>query len=307
MVTDKYNRPLTAIRISITQRCNLNCIYCHREGQDQVYDREMTVDEIIKILELSTHFGIKKVKYTGGEPLLREDLPEIIQESRKIAAIKDISIVTNGILLEKYAQKLSSVGLDRINVTLDTLDPQIYAKITNYEDSLIDQVINGIMTALEYGINLIKVNMVLLKDMNTAELSDLIAFCKEHNLILQLIELIPTNDLNFFEKYHVDMTEIEAYLIPRSKSIKTRKMQNRKKYFLKDGVEVEIVNPFHNSKFCSNCHRIRITSSGMIKPCLMQNNNLVDILTPLRNGASNEELTKLFQFAVDLREPYCKE
>jgi len=306
MVVDKYNRPLTAIRISITQRCNLDCIYCHREGQDQIMNGEMTLDEIIKILELSTYFGIKKVKYTGGEPLLREDLPEIIQESRKISGIQDISVVTNGILLEKYAQKLSSAGLDRINVTLDTLDPQIYAEITNNEGSLIDQVKVGIIEAINCGIKLIKVNMVLLKDMNTGELTNLIAFCKEHDLILQLIELIPTNNLDFFEKYHVDMNEIEAYLAPKTKLIKIRKMQNRKKYFLKDGIEVEIVNPFHNSKFCANCHRIRITSSGMIKPCLMQNNNLVDILTPLRNGASDDELLKQFQYAVDLREPYCK-
>jgi len=306
MVTDKYNRPLTAIRISITQRCNLNCIYCHREGQDSKYEREMTVDEIIRILNLSTRFGIKKVKYTGGEPLLREDISEIIKESRKITDIKDISIVTNGILLEKYAQKLSMAGLDRINVSLDTLDPQLYADITNHEGSLVVQVQNGIKSALNAGIKLIKVNMVLLKDVNTSEISDLIDFCKTHHLILQLIELVPTNDFDLFKKYHVDMNEIEAYLTPRTKSIKTRKTQNRKKYFLREGVEVEIVNPFHNSKFCANCHRIRITSSGMIKPCLMQNNNLVDVLTPLRNGASDAELAELFQHAIDLREPYCK-
>jgi cyclic pyranopterin phosphate synthase len=306
MATDKYNRPLTSIRISITQRCNLNCIYCHREGQDSKSDREMTVDEIIRILKLSTRFGIKKVKYTGGEPLLREDLPEIIQKSRKITDLEDISIVTNGTLLENYAQKLSKAGLDRINVTLDTLDPQLYADITNNKGALVDQVQNGIKAALSVGIEVIKVNMVLLKDINTAEISSLIDFCKTHHLILQLIELVPTKNLDLFKQYHVDMNEIEAYLTPRTKSIKIRKTQNRKKYFLKDGVEVEIVNPFHNSKFCANCHRLRITSSGMIKPCLMRNDNLVDILTPLRNGASDEELAKLFQRAIDLREPYCK-
>jgi len=306
MVTDKYNRPVTSIRISITQRCNLNCIYCHREGQGAESDREMTVDEIIRILNLSTGFGIKKVKYTGGEPLLREDLPEILQESRKITDIKDISIVTNGILLEKYAQNLSKAGLDRINVTLDTLDSQLYADITKHEGSLVDQVQTGIKAALNAGIKVIKVNMVLLKNINTHEISDLISFCKTYNLILQLIELVPTSNLDVFKKYHVDMNEIEAYLIPRTKSIKTRKTQNRKKYFLSDGVEVEVVNPFHNSKFCANCHRLRITSSGMIKPCLMRNDNLVDILTPLRNGASDEELAKLFQRAIDAREPYCK-
>ncbi|MDD1777367.1 MAG: radical SAM protein, partial [Candidatus Helarchaeota archaeon] len=155
MVTDKYNRPVTSIRISITQRCNLDCIYCHREGQGAESEREMTVDEIIRILNLSTRFGINKVKYTGGEPLLREDLPEIIQESHKITDIKDISIVSNGILLEKYAQKLSKAGLDRINVTLDTLDPQLYADITNHEGSLVDQVQNGIKAALNAGIKVI--------------------------------------------------------------------------------------------------------------------------------------------------------
>ncbi len=306
MVIDNYNRPLTAIRISVTQRCNLNCIYCHREGEDSPSNGEMTLEEIIRILELATHFGIKKVKYTGGEPLLREDLSEIIHESRKISQIQDISLVTNGVLLEKFAGKLKSAGLDRINVTLDTLDPQIYASITNNEGLLVDRVKNGIMEALKCGIKLVKVNMVLLKDVNISEISDLIRFCKAHNLILQLIELIPAHDTAFFEKYHVDMNEIEAYLTPRTESIKIRKMQNRHKYFLQEGVEVEIVNPFHNSEFCANCHRIRITSSGKIKPCLLRNDNLVDILTPLRKGASERELERLFQQAIDLREPYCK-
>lgn len=306
MVLDKFNRPLTAIRISITQRCNLNCIYCHREGESENNQREMTVDEIIEIVRLSNEFGITKVKYTGGEPLLREDLPEIIHETNKIPSIEDVSVVTNGILLEKYAKKLCSGGLNRINVSLDTLDPQKYAKITGQNSSLIDQVKKGILEALKCGIAPIKLNMVLLKGVNRTEVPELITFAKENSLILQLIELVPMDSLSVFEQYHMDLDDIEEYLEVQIKNTKIRDMQNRKKYYLKNGAEIEIVKPFHNSKFCANCHRIRITSTGMIKPCLMRNDNLIDILTPIQNGRSNKELYKLFQQAIERREPFCK-
>ncbi|NVM27585.1 MAG: GTP 3',8-cyclase MoaA [Candidatus Helarchaeota archaeon] len=303
---DKFNRPLTAIRISITQRCNLDCIYCHHEGENARNLKEMIVDEIIKVVRISTQFGITKVKYTGGEPLLRNDLIEIIQKTRNIPKISDISVVTNGILLEKYAKKLCNAGLDRINVSLDTLCPETYANITKHSGKLIDQVEKGIIEALNCGIAPIKLNMVLLKGVNEAEIEDLIAFTKNRNLILQLIELVPLSNSELFNTYHVNLTEIEENLKTQIISTKIRDMQNRKKYFLENGAEIEMVKPFHNSKFCANCHRIRITSTGMIKPCLMRNDNLIDILTPIRKGVPDEKLYKLFQHAIDLREPYCK-
>ena len=306
MVLDKFNRPLTAIRISITQRCNLDCIYCHHEGENARNLKEMTVDEIIKVVQISTRIGITKVKYTGGEPLLRSDVIEIIQKTRNIPEINDISVVTNGILLEKYAKKLCNAGLDRINVSLDTLCPETYAKITKHSGRLIDQVEKGIIEALNCGIAPIKLNMVLLKSINEAEIEDLIAFTKNRSLILQLIELVPLSNSGLFNTYYVNLTEIEENLKTQIISTKIRDMQNRKKYFLENGAEIEMVKPFHNSKFCANCHRIRITSTGMIKPCLMRNDNLIDILTPIRKGVPDEELYKLFQHAIDLREPYCK-
>ena len=306
MVLDRFNRPLTGIRISITQRCNLNCIYCHHEGERGKIQQEMSVDEIIQILKLSTKFGIYKVKYTGGEPLLREDLPEIIKKSKEISAIKEVSIVSNGILLEKFAKKLCEAKLDRINVSLDTLNPNKYAQITNHDGTLIEQVKKGILCALDCGITPLKLNMVLLKGINEAEVTDLITFATEHNLILQLIELVPAHNFHFFKKYHVNLDKIEEYLKTKAENIKIRDDQNRIKYYLINGAEVELVKPFHNSRFCANCHRIRITSNGMIKPCLMRNDNLVDLITPLRNGASDEVLSQIFQKAIDLREPFCK-
>jgi len=305
MLIDPYGRPVNDIRISITQKCNLNCFYCHKEGEEEKTTKEMTPDEIKKIIEIAAKLGIKRVKITGGEPLIRKDVTEIVEKISNIKGIKDLSLTTNGVLLAEYAEKLRKAGLKRANISLDTLDPQKYQKITrrNYHK----QVIEGIIKAVETGLHPVKINMVVLKGINDTEIWDMINFSAKTNTILQLIEFIPLNAPNLsFREHHMNLDPIEEELRKKAIKIITRKLHARKKYFLPNGAEVEIVKPFHNTVFCANCTRIRITSDGKLKPCLMRNDNLVDILTPIRNNANIKKLEELFIKAVNLREPFYK-
>ncbi|MHA1378707.1 MAG: GTP 3',8-cyclase MoaA [Candidatus Helarchaeota archaeon] len=308
MITDKYGRYIDDIRISITKKCNLKCIYCHHEGQWQNNNKnidEMTPDEICKIIEIGTRFGIKKVKLTGGEPLIRKDIFEIINKISNLNSINDISMVTNGVLLKKSAKKLAEAGLKRINVSLDSLNPKIYKKITNIANNLLpNNIIDGIKLAVTYGLTPLKINFVVLKALNDKEIDKMIDLSSNLGVVLQLIELVPYREREGFLKHHFDLSSIEEMVSKRAEKIKIRKLQKRKIYYLKNGAVLEFVKPYHNPEFCANCHRIRLTSNGRLKPCLRVNNNLIDILSPLRNGIKEETLENLFLKAIKLRRPY---
>jgi len=291
VLKDSYDRPVTNIRISLTKQCNLSCIYCHREGEKSSTD-QLSAEEIAEILQLSAKFGIRSVKFTGGEPLLRPDLPEII---RSVPPGMESSLTTNGTLLAGLAQDLKDAGLRRVNVSLDSLNPDTYRKITGI-DRLSD-VLNGITAALEAGLTPVKINMVLLEGINDQEVDDFLAFVRgNRNLILQLIELMNFNECD----YHGDLNGLEQSLASRSKQIVTRRMHHRKKYCL-DGAEVEVVRPVHNTEFCAYCTRLRVTSDGKLKPCLMRTDNHIDI-----RGKHGAELEALFRKAVAEREPFYR-
>lgn len=304
-VKDKYKRPMLSLRISITSRCNVNCVYCHHDGI-LPQKSEMTSDEIYKICEIAKMIGIEKIRLSGGEPLIRKDIVEIVE---KIASLnfKDISITTNGILLEKYTEDLVKAGLSRVNVSLDTLDPKLYKYITR--SNKVESVKKGIISAVESGLNPVKINMVVMKDLNNNEIEEMFKFCRENNVILQLIELLKTencDDADFVNKHHFNINTLEDDFESRADKIRERKfMQGRKKYFIDNG-EIEIVKPMDNTKFCENCTRLRITPEGKIKPCLLRNDNLVDIKTAIKENKSSEELKEIFLNAINKREPYYK-
>jgi cyclic pyranopterin phosphate synthase len=302
-IKDLYGRIIDNLRISITQRCNLNCGYCHHEGEKESKRDKMSTSEILKIINLTSQLGINKIKLTGGEPLLREDVFDIIKKIREIKSIKDISLTTNGVLLSEKAFQLKKAGLNRINISLDTITPEKYKIITGTD--YLPKVINGIDRALEANLNPVKINMVLLKGLNDDEVVPMIEWSKKKEVILQLIELIPLGRM--YRKFHFKLNGIERYLEQNSIKIVNRKLHHRKKYFLNPTGQVEIVKPVHNTNFCANCTRIRLTSDGYLKPCLMRDDNLIDILTPLRKRASDEVLKDRIIQAINLREPYYKE
>ncbi len=301
MIRDPYGRPIKSARISITNKCNMNCIYCHREGLDKE-EIEMTPEEIERIVRVLARFGISKIKITGGEPLVREDIVEIVRRIRSIEGIEEISMVTNGYYLEEYAKPLKNAGLDRINVSLDTLDPNKYKMLTGCNN--LEKVLRGIEEAYHAGLSPIKINVVVLKDINDDEIFKIIRKFSRRGFVIQLIELIDSNK-EFFEKHHLDLNIIEEYLERISQRIIVRKMHARKRFYI-NGAEIETVKFIHNKNFCANCNRIRITPDGKFKPCLMRNDNLVDFLSYIRKGCDDKKLEELFLEAVKRREPFNK-
>lgn len=300
---DEFGRPVLSLRISITNRCNADCFYCHHDGIiPQKY--EMTPDEIYRIAKIANDIGVRKIRLSGGEPLIRNDIIQIVQKISSIS-FKDIALTSNGILLKKYAQKLVNAGLNRINVSFDTLNRETYCFITKTD--YVEKVKAGIKKASEVGLYPVKVNMVVMKGINDHEIWDMFNFCRENKAILQLIELLKSDacpDTDFFDKYHYEMTDLEEELADASDEVKTRHfMQDRKKYFIEDG-EIEVVRPMDNTEFCKNCTRLRITPDGKIKPCLLRNDNLVDLIEPMRQGYSDEELKNIFLKAITKRAPY---
>ncbi|AGB02840.1 GTP 3',8-cyclase MoaA [Methanoregula formicica] len=291
LLKDSYDRPVSNIRISLTPRCNLQCIYCHREGEVKP-EKELSQEEIAEILRVAAKFGIRSVKFTGGEPLLRKDIVEIV---RSVPEGMESSMTTNGILLAQYATDLKAAGMKRVNVSIDSIIPETYKKITGH-DSL-KKVLEGVQAALDAGLTPIKINMVVLEGINDHEIDDFLAYIRgNRNLVLQLIELMNFNNC----EHHTKLNDLEDSLAARSKTIITRRMHHRKKYCL-DGAEVEVVRPLHNSEFCKFCNRLRVTSDGKLKPCLLRTDNHIDI-----RGKSRKELEDLFVKAVATREPFYK-
>ncbi|MGQ9788032.1 MAG: GTP 3',8-cyclase MoaA [Candidatus Hadarchaeaceae archaeon] len=297
---DRYGRSVNGLRISVTESCNFNCFYCHREGYPESF-REMAPDEIGSIVKIASEFGVEKVKITGGEPLLRDDIVDIVAASVK-PGIREVSMTTNGTLLSEKAQELAEAGLNRVNISLDTLEAEKFARITR--NGSLQKALDGITAAQEAGLVPIKLNMVLLKGINENEVDRMINFAGGRRMILQLIELVDLNGEDFKE-HHLPMEEIERTLAARAIAVRTRRlMQSRKRYLLPNG-EVEVVRPMHNTRFCAHCHRLRLTPDGYLKPCLMRNDNLVDILSWVRAG-DIDGAKKAFVEAVKGREPYFK-
>lgn len=304
---DSFGRKLNSLRISITQKCNLQCFFCHKEGET-ASNNEMTPEEIGKIAGIASKLGIRKIKLTGGEPLLREDVPEIIHEIAQYA--DETSLTTNGVLLEKCAQALHDAGLKRINVSLCSTSSENFRKITQKEH--LEQVKDGIKAALRSGLYPVKINMVVLRGINVDEIPQAIDFAQETNVILQLIEFQPIQQENvvYWKDFHYDLAPIEEWLKKKAVSIEENSLHKRKRYLLKrngGSAFVEIVRPMHNSGFCQNCTRLRVTSDGKLKPCLLRNDNLINIISLIRQGAESNELKEAFKKAALLREPYWRE
>jgi len=306
-LTDNCGRPLLNLRISITQRCNIHCVYCHREGEVKRANRsaeKMTVEEIIHIAKIAVGLGIARIKLTGGEPLMRKDLPEIISGIASVPGLKDLSLTTNGLLLGDMAKELHERGLKRINISLPSLNEETYRKLTGGK---LQDALAGIKAAIEAGFYPIKLNMVILKDVNVRDVPDMIEYARQTGAVLQLIELDPINVSDqYYSTHHRSLDEQEEMLREQAVTIEKRPfMHNRLIYHLPN-VTVEVVHPIENTDFCMHCTRMRVTSDGKLKPCLMRNDNLTDILTPMRKGASDEQLKQLFIQANSLRKPYNK-
>jgi cyclic pyranopterin phosphate synthase len=302
---DSYGRRFNGLRISVTQRCNLECPHCHREGQI-VAAIEMTPGEIEKIVSVAASLGAKKVKITGGEPLLREDIGDIV--SRIKLHVQEVSLTTNGILLADRAQYLKKSGLDRINISLHSLTGDCLEQIAGRD--YLDDVQAGLVVADAVGLRPVKLNMVVLKGINDSEIQNMMRFSSEVDATLQLIELASDksgcND-EFFRKHFFQLGGLEDSFKMKASSISYNDLHRRAQYLLAENgksVKVEVVRSMHNSSFCAHCTRIRLTSDGKLKGCLYQSGSSMDVLASLRSGATDEEIAAFFTDAIKLRKPY---
>lgn len=307
LMTDKYSRRITDVRIALNSVCNLHCIYCHHEGElingCERYERSagVSAEEIAEILQVLGDLGVQTVKLTGGEPTLREDITDII---RSVPGGIEVSMTTNGTRLKNLAGELKKAGLSRVNISIDSLRRDRYAAITGRD--LLSDVLEGLTAAREAGLTPIKINTVLLPGINDDEIADFLALVRgQDDLILQFIELM---DMNGWTDTLQNGTEnagfvssLEERFRTEAEIVETRRMHHRRKYNL-NGAVVEIVRPMHNPEFCANCNRIRITSDGKLKPCLLRTGNEVSI-----RGLHGDELIAAVAQAVSNRSPYFTE
>jgi cyclic pyranopterin phosphate synthase len=306
-VFDNYGRPVTSLRIQLNAICNFNCFFCHMEGTERNMSF-LTPENIEKIVEVAASHGVNKVKFTGGEPTLRNDILEIIRRTRKHIN-GSISMTTNGVLLPILAVKLKDAGLDRVNISMHSNDDYTFEKITNVRRDYLDTVKRGIQAANNAGLTPVKVNFVVLKGINEDQIDSMINFCAKNHAILQLIEFETSRgreNSGDYLKYHVSLEPIEEKIKKRSIYMERNELHNRERYILNtlDGeVKVEFVKPMHNKDFCKHCTRLRVTADGNFKTCLLRENDYFNIKDKLNNQRSlDEEFIK----AVKNRIPYWR-
>ena len=300
MLTDEFGRELTGIRVSLTDRCNFDCVYCHNEGLGDTrgpldpQDDEMTTDEVVRVLEVAAEFDVEAVKFTGGEPMLRQDLEEIILRTPDSM---EVSMTTNGTFLPGRAEALVEAGLERVNVSQDSMDPEAFAEVT--KTGAYERVLEGIDAALAAGLDPVKLNMVVF-DQTAPYVPEMVdRVSNGDGLQLQLIEYMP--ELTGHEEWAIDIGRVHRWLAERADRIERREMHDRKRYWIDDGM-VEIVDPVENPTFCANCHRVRVTPQGELKGCLNRTDDYVSM-----GSMSSAEIRVAFEEVVANRVPFYGE
>ena len=291
---DRLGREIDYIRISITDRCNLRCGYCMPEcGVPSVsHDMILRFDEIVRLVKIFCSLGIKNVKITGGEPLVRKGAVGLIKDIKAIDGIEKVSLTTNGILLSENLNALAEAGIEGINISLDTLDRQKYMKITGFDG--LNTVLKVIDECRAFPEIKIKINAVTLDDYNRDEICTLADFAADMGVTLRFIEMMPIGLGTGFGGYSQDeiLAVLEEAYGP-AKTINEKVGSGPAQYYRFEELETDIgfISPMSH-KFCGSCNRIRLTSEGLLRPCLGSDKG-VDLRKPMREGASDEELASL--------------
>ena len=308
MLTDAYGRVATDLRVSLTDRCNLRCAYCMPpEGLDWLPKPEvLTGDEIIRLITIGVEaLGIREVRFTGGEPLLRPDLADIIAATAALEPRPDISLTTNGIGLDRRAAGLKAAGLDRINVSLDTVRPEVFRKLTRRDR--LDDVLTGLAAAAAAGLTPVKVNAVLMRDLNDDEAPELLAYCLERGYELRFIEQMPLDAQHGWKRTEmVTSGEVLASLsaaFELSADIEHLRGAAPAETFLVNGGPARVgVIAAVTRPFCGACDRVRLTADGQIRNCLFARSES-DLRAALRSGATDAEIADRWRAAVSSKLP----
>ena len=297
---DNYNREIKYLRISITERCNLRCRYCMpMDGVcKKEHDEMLTYEEILKVSKVAAKLGVKKIRLTGGEPLVKKDIIKLASDIKKIDGIEELCITTNGILLNDYAKDLKVAGVDRINISLDTLNPEKYKYITRIGE--FKDAWSGIEKAINIGFKKIKINSVLIGGFNDDEVVDISSLTLKYPVDVRFIELMPMYDSgdfkeNAFIKASIVIDKLkEKYGDDKISEVKDIKHIGQVARLYKiDGALgfVGLISAVSNH-FCSECNRIRLTSDGKLKPCLHSNEEISI------KGLSEDEIEEKFKMAI---------
>lgn len=299
-LTDKFNRHLEYLRISITDRCNLRCIYCVPKGivPKVPHNDILRYEEILRIVNTGVALGIRKVRVTGGEPLMRKGVGAFLKKLGGINGLTDISLTTNGYSLENNVDMIKSAGIRRINVSIDTLDRDKFAYITGYD--VFERVWRGIMRAHEAGLSPIKLNVVALKGHNDQELIDMARLSLAYPFHIRFIEYMPIGDSKMHTENSILAPEIRRKIekLGRLEPVKRNQMDGPAERFRFEGApgEIGFICPM-SRHFCSACNRLRLTADGHIRPCLLSDRQ-VDVKGPIRRGCSDDMIADIFKAAV---------
>lgn len=303
---DKYERDINYLRVSITDRCNLRCTYCRpKEGFSlKGHDDILRYEDILRIVLQAVRLGLIKVRVTGGEPLVRRGCTDFLSALKKIDGLQDISLTTNGILLDRYAQDIFRAGVERINISLDSLDKRKYFQITgggNLED-----VLRGIDTAEKVGFSPIKINTVAIRGFNDGEILDFAQLAMDKPFQVRFIEIMPVSDVNADQPTQFLPTSHLYEVISRRFKLealgrKKNKLDGPARIFkLKGGAgEIGFINPV-SDHFCKTCNRLRLTADGKLRSCLLSETE-VDLKSALARSCSDEELAVLIRQAILLK------
>jgi len=301
-LTDPFGRQIEYVRLSVTDQCDLRCFYCMPKGFDDYQEHEdwLTFDEIERVMRAFSELGTKRVRITGGEPLIRKDLPELINRLNLLPGIEDLSLSTNATRLAKQADALKNAGVTRINVSLDTLQADKFKQITCGK---LDKVINGLMAAKKAGLAPIKINMVAMKGINDDEIEDMVEFCIENDFTLRFIETMPMgNTGQKASEQYLDLQTVKQRLAARYELISsTMPGGGPARYVRIAGTDLRIgfITPI-SQHFCETCNRVRLSVDGTLYMCLGQDHSLA--LRPhLRAGISDKELKTLIRHAITLK------
>jgi len=299
---DPFGRRIEYLRLSLTDKCNLRCFYCMPKGFNDFEQPEnwLTFDEIERVIKAFTELGVARVRLTGGEPLVRKNIAQLARRLTALPGLDDLSLSTNATLLHKQANDLQQAGISRINVSLDSLKPEVFKKITGGE---LQPVLDGLMAAKEAGLSPIKINMVAMKGINDDEFENMVKFCLQHDFTLRFIETMPMGatsddatdhyvDLQIVKKQLSESFDLIPGVMPGGGP--ARYMQIRNTNF-----RIGFITPI-SQHFCETCNRVRLSVDGTLYLCLGQDDK-VELQPLLRQGISDDELKRVLINAIGLK------
>lgn len=299
---DPHGRTIDYVRLSVTDRCDLRCIYCLPQGFKDFEEPEqwLTFDEIERVMRAFGALGVRRVRITGGEPLVRKNVSELAARIARLPGISDLSMSTNAVQLTRHAQALKAAGVARLNISLDSLDAERFQTITGGK---LDKVMSGILSAKAAGFHPIKINMVVMKGLNDDEVEQVVDFCIGHGFTLRLIETMPVGDTGRdASRHYIDLQEVKARLSRRYDLVPSvMPGGGPARYYQVAGTDARIgfITPM-SQHFCATCNRVRLSADGTLYLCLGQEDKF-ELRPLIREGISDEELLNAIRQAIALK------